>query len=477
MSVIVWFRQDLRLADNPALTSAVASGEPVVPVYVLEPGMLLGGASRWWLHGSLEALARDLARLGAPLILRRGAASDVIPVLLRETGARAIRWNRCYEPRAIARDRHLKATLTGQGVDVQSFNGSLLAEPWQIRNLAGEAYKVFTPFWRALLGHAPFAASRPAPLALKAGPAIPSDDLANWNLRPEKPDWADGLRAVWTPGERAAATRLADFLDDSAGEYKDRRDFPGDAATSRLAPHLHWGEISPRQIWHAAAMRAEAQPATASGIAAFQRQLGWRDFSAHLLYHWPDIVEHSWKPEYENFPWQNDETLFRAWTRGRTGYPVVDAGMRELWRTGTMHNRVRMIVASFLIKDLLIDWRRGAAWFEDTLIDADLANNRGGWQWVAGSGADASPFFRIFNPVTQGEKFDPDGDYVRAHLPELERLDARFIHMPWSAPASALAEAGVVLGKTYPLPIVDHAAARLRALDALAEMKAHRAER
>ncbi|MCE9649778.1 MAG: DNA photolyase family protein [Parvibaculum sp.] len=476
MSVIVWFRRDLRLADNPALSAAVARGEPVIPVYLLDPDVTLGGASQWWLHGSLEALARDLERLGAPLILRRGIAAEVIPALLRETQAGSIHWNRRYEPSAMARDSDLKTKLVAAGVEVRSFNGSLLAEPREVKTAAGGPYKVFTPFWHALLGKEPFAPPLPAPLVMKTVSGLPSDDLASWALRPVTPDWAGGLRAAWRPGEISAARGLAGFLDKNVQSYKEERDKPA-IASSRMSPHLHWGEISPRLIWHAADMHAQENPAAASGVAAFRRQLGWREFCAHLLYRWPGIVDHAWKPEYENFAWRNDETSFRLWARGQTGYPIVDAGMRELWRTGWMHNRVRMIAASFLVKDLLIDWRRGADWFEDTLVDADLANNRCGWQWVAGSGADASPFFRIFNPVTQGEKFDPAGDYVRTHVSELGRLDPRFIHRPWEASGAALADAGIVLGENYPMPMVDHAAARLRALGALANMKTQRAER
>ncbi len=429
MPVIVWFRQDLRLADNPALTAAVASGEPVIPVYVHGAETVSGAASRWWLNGSLEALARDLGRLGSALVLRRGNPSGVVPALARETGASTVFWSRCYEPAAVARDKALTADLAASGVGVRSFAAALLAEPWEVTTAVGEPYKVFTPFWRTLSGREVPRPS-PAPRALRPAPAIASDDLASWNLRPAKPDWAAGLRAAWTPGEGAAAARLADFLDRAIIAYKAARDFPARDATSRLSPHLHWGEISPRQIWHAAKLHADAHPETAAGVAAFLRELGWRDFSQHLLYHWPGIAEKAWKPEFARFPWVPNDGVFRAWARGLTGYPIVDAGMRELWRTGIMHNRVRMISASFLVKDMMIDWREGARWFEDTLVDADIASNRGGWQWVAGSGADAAPFFRIFNPVTQGEKFDAGGDYVRRHVPELEELDGRFIHRP-----------------------------------------------
>ncbi|MDO8290144.1 MAG: deoxyribodipyrimidine photo-lyase [Parvibaculum sp.] len=472
MTTIVWFRHDLRLADNPALLAACRRGGAVIPLFILDAVEPLGGAARWWLHQSLESLGRDCARLGAPLILRRGAPTDVLDQVIAETKADAVYWNRCYEPLRIARDSAIKTNLVSRHIDVQSFNGALLAEPWTVTTMTGNHYKVFTPYWRTLLGHAPFAAPVPAPASLPPAPSpLPSDMLAAWALEPASPDWAQGLRATWVAGEGAAALRLADFLDTDVADYPTARDRMDKDATSRLAPHLHWGEISPRQIWQAASMKADADPAAAQGVAAFQRQLGWRDFSAYLLFHWPHMATRAWKEEYENFPWQNNETHFRRWTKGETGYPVIDAAMRCLWETGTMHNRARMLVASFLIKHLLIDWRRGAEWFEDTLVDADVANNRAGWQWVAGSGADASPYFRIFNPVLQGEKFDPAGTFTRRWVPELAGLDDRFLHKPWCAPARALSEAGIRLGETYPMPLTDHDAARARALGALASMK------
>lgn len=469
---IVWLRKDLRLADNPALAEACARGGPVIPLFILDPAEPLGGASRWWLHHSLEALAQDCAVLGSPLVLRAGPPAELLLSLAGETGATTIVWNRRYEPQTIARDTVIKAALTEKGFDARSFNGSLLVEPSALRAHNGEPYKVFTPFWRTLAGFAPFAPPRPAPAALPAPLAlVASDHLDDWSLLPHAPDWAAGLRATWQPGETAAAERLGDFLDVDVAAYPDARDRMDKAGTSRLAAHFHWGELSMRQAWQAAAMTADAHPASAAGVSAFQRQMAWREFSAHLLFHWPHLATRAWKPAYENFPWADNEEHFKAWAEGRTGYPVVDAAMRALWATGTMHNRARMIVASFLVKHLLIDWRRGADWFEDTLVDADLANNRAGWQWVAGSGSDASPYFRIFNPVLQGQKFDPDGTFVRQWVPELAGLDNRFIHQPWSAPGHALDEAGILPGETYPRPIIDHDFARKRALAALASMK------
>ncbi|MEX0838016.1 MAG: deoxyribodipyrimidine photo-lyase [Parvibaculum sp.] len=463
---IIWFRRDLRIADNPALAAAVARGAAVAPVFILDPAEPLGGASAWWLHGSLAALAERLACLGAPLVLRHGDPARLIPGLAREAGAGAVYWNRLYEPAAIARDKALKAALAADGFEVGSFAATLLAEPWEVRTGGGTPFKVFTPFWRALSARAPMPAPLPAPKRLNGLAGVASENLDTWNLRPAKPDWAAGLRAAWTPGEKSAANRLTGFLDGAVRAYGEARNLPAVDATSRLSPHLHWGEISPRQIRSSAEAAAIAHPEAASGIAAFMRELGWRDFAHHLIFHWPEIATENWKREFDAFPWMNDDAAFRRWTRGETGYPIVDAGMRELWTTGFMHNRVRMIAASFLVKHLLIDWRRGAAWFEDTLVDADLAVNRASWQWVAGSGADAAPYFRIFNPVLQGEKFDVDGAYVRAHVPELARLDARFIHKPWAAPSEALTNAGVALGGNYPRPMIDHAKARARALAA-----------
>ncbi len=468
--ILVWFRRDLRLADNPALAAALERGGVVVPVFILDPAEPLGGASAWWLHGSLAALSANLARLGAPLVLRRGDPARLIPKIAREAGAGAVYWNRLYEPAAIARDKALKAALAADAFEVQSFAASLLAEPWEVRTGADTPFKVFTPFWRAL-SRAPMPAPLPAPTRLTGPVGLPSENLDSWNLRPTRPDWAAGFHDAWAPGEKQAAKRLAGFLDNAIRSYGEARNMPAIDATSRLSPHLHWGEISPRQIWSAAEAAAIAHPEAGSGVAAFLRELGWRDFAHHLMFHWPQVVTENWKPEFDAFPWEIGDAAFRRWTRGETGYPIVDAGMRELWKTGFMHNRVRMIAASFLVKHLLIDWRRGAEWFEDTLVDADLAVNRASWQWVAGSGADAAPYFRIFNPVLQGEKFDTDGAYVRAHLPELAGLDARYIHKPWAAPAEALTKAGVALGSNYARPMVDHAKARARALAAYAAIR------
>jgi deoxyribodipyrimidine photo-lyase len=465
--VILWFRQDLRLADNPALRAAAEQG-PIIPLYVLDdetPGQWkLGGASRWWLHNSLKALARELERGGSNLVLRRGAADALVRAVAAETGARAVYWNRQYEPWAIARDTALKAKLKAQGLTVETFNGSLLKEPWQVKTGADTPFKVFTPFWKAASAAIDGDAPLPAPKKLAAPAAWPrSETLDTWKLLPSRPNWAAGFEPLWTPGEVGAQQRLKRFLDSALAGYADGRDQPARESTSRLSAHLHFGEISPRQVWRAVDhARHDAKQETS--VTKFLSELGWREFSAHLLYHFPTLPERNFRSAFDPFPWDRNERAFKAWSKGQTGYPIVDAGMRELWTTGTMHNRVRMIAASFLIKHLMIDWRKGAAWFWDTLLDADLANNSASWQWVAGSGADAAPYFRIFNPVLQGEKFDPEGAYTKRWLPELEACDARFVHRPWTAPnAKAL---------NYPPPIVDHGKARARALAAFKTIQA-----
>jgi len=463
--ILVWLRQDLRLLDNQALAAAAASGAPIIPIYIFDPTYSLGAASRWWLHESLKALARDLAKLGTPLVLRRGEGAKLIPILAEKYGVQAVFWNRCYEPAAIARDTSLKKRLSDKGVAARSFNSALLIEPWEIATKSATPFKVFTPFWNALRANNSFGAPLPAPKKLMGVPGLESDDLASWALQPSAPDWARRWRKIWRPGEAGALAQLDEFLDEKVADYAIARNFPNIVGTSRLSPALHWGEISPRVIWTKIEMQKAERPGRASALTSFARELGWREFCAHLLYHWPTITEKAWKSEVDEISWRRSKKDFALWSRGMTGYPIVDAGMRELWQTGFMHNRVRMIVASFLIKDLLIDWREGAAWFEDTLVDADLASNRANWQWVAGSGADASPFFRIFNPVTQGEKFDADGDYVRRYVPELATLEAKFIHKPWDAPEHVLKHAGIVLGKTYPKPMIDHDVARRAALD------------
>ena len=477
---IVWFRDDLRLSDHPALYAAAQSGAPVVCLYVFDetsatPGVPtprpLGGAARWWLAQSLRALQQSLASVGMPLLLRKGPAARIIADLARETKAGAVFWNAiAHAPQQAATDR-VAAALREIGVGSQGFPGDLLAAPAAIRGKEGRGLRVFTPFWRRVqsLGDPP--EPLPAPKTLRPVPDLAGDAIDSWQLEPSYPDWAGGLREGWTPGERSGQDRLKEFLDGGVAGYAGGRDRPDRAGTSRLSPHLRFGEVSPRQLWHAARFAAAERPALASDIDKFLSELGWREFCRHLLFDIPDLAMRNLQPAFDAFPWRHDDAALRAWQRGKTGYPIVDAGMRELWRTGVMHNRVRMVAASFLVKHLLIDWREGEKWIWDTLVDADPGSNPANWQWVAGSGADAAPYFRVFNPILQGEKFDPDGAYVRRWVPELSRLPAALVHQPWSAAPLELAGAGVALGKTYPAPIVDHKLGRERALRAYATVR------
>jgi deoxyribodipyrimidine photo-lyase len=477
MTTIMWFRQDLRLEDNPALSAALEGGGPVIPVYIFAPAeegvWAPGGASCWWLHHSLTALADDLAQCGSSLCLR--VADDSLRelrALVRETGAGRVVWNRRYEPSSIARDQKIKAALRDAGIEADSYNSALLHEPWTVKTKTGGPFQVFTPFWRHCMALDDPGNLLPAPTQIDAPPQGPkSKALKSLKLLPTR-DWAKGFSDAWTPGSAAAHALLDRFLQSTFDGYETSRDEPGVRGTSRLAPYLHLGEIGPRQIWHAVRRFAlDRGQHTTWRDSRFITELGWREFAYHLLYHFPHTPAQPLRANYAKFPWQPNPALTKAWTRGATGYPIVDAGLRELWQTGWMHNRVRMIAASFLIKDLLVNWTEGARWFWDTLVCADLASNTMGWQWVAGCGADASPFFRIFNPTTQGSKFDPDGTYVRRWVPELAALPAQWIHRPWEAPKEVLASARVALGVTYPHPIVDHAVARVEALQALAALK------
>jgi len=465
---LVWFRQDLRLADNPALEAAAERG-PVVALYVLDDETsgrwAIGGAQRWWLHHSLTALGKDLARRGVPLVLRRGRADKIVPRVAAEVSAGAVYWSRCYEPFAVERGTEIKTALRETGLEAESFAASLLAEPWTIRTKADGPFRVFTPFWRALRETTSVPSPRRTPTLGQKPISVESDDLADWKLLPTKPDWAAAFADDWTPGEAGAQTRLGHFIEHVLSGYATDRDLPGRDGVSRLSAHLHWGEISVRQVWHAVALHS------GGGDDAYLRELAWRDFAHHLLWQFPELPEKPFDERFAGFPWRKDTQALKAWQQGQTGYPLIDAGMRQLWRTGWMHNRVRMAAASFLIKHLLLPWQEGEAWFWDTLVDADLANNAMNWQWVAGCGADAAPYFRIFNPVLQGEKFDPGGRYVRRWVPEVAELPDTWLHKPWEAPAQVLAKAGVELGKTYPHPIVDHRAARERALEAFAAIK------
>jgi len=443
---IVWFRDDLRLADNPALRAAADRGGPVVLVYILDevsPGMRpLGGASRWWLHGSLRELGDELRARGGRLTLRRGAAEEVLPDVVREAGAAAVYWNRRYGASREV-DARLKARLRADGLEVQSFSANLLSEPWEVTTEHGSPYRVFTPFWRAVQQR-PVREPVTSPDALQSPARVRSDDLDGWGLLPTRPDWAAGLRTAWEPGERAASKRLGAFVRDTLARY-DQRDRPARDVTSRLSPPLRFGELSPVQVWHR--LHGDLSPAARRNAPKFLSELGWREFHHHLLFAEPDLATRNHRPAFDAFPWAEPRPAEReAWQRGRTGIPLVDAGMRELWSTGYMQNRVRMVAASLLVKNLLVDWRIGEQWFWDTLVDADEASNPGNWQWVAGSGADAAPYFRVFNPQLQAEKFDPDGEYIRRWVPEYG-TDA------------------------YPQPIVDLAQTRRDALAAYEQVR------
>jgi deoxyribodipyrimidine photo-lyase len=476
-TAILWFRNDLRLADNAALHAAAAANVPIIPLYILDdeaPGRWRpGGASHWWLHGSLAALAESLAAVNSRLILARGPTREILPRVAAEAGATTVYCSRAYEPWAIALETALKAELDGTGIALKRYRGVLLFEPEVLRTGQGRPFQVYTPFARVAFASGDVGTLLPPPRTLRAPVRWPtSEKLADWQLIPKQPDWASGLRAAWTPGEKAAQTRLDAFLQNDVARYHERRDRPDLSGTSRLSPYLHHGEISPRLCWqHARAVEA-AKPACADGVEFFLKELLWREFSYHLLVQYPSLPEAPCRAPFARFAWKRDPELLACWQRGRTGYPIVDAGMRELWTTGWMHSRVRMIAGSFLVKHLLQPWQEGEAWFWDTLVDADLASNATSWQWVAGSGADAAPYFRIFNPVKQAETFDPSGNYVRKWCPELAKMPAPQIHAPWKAPMEMLAAAGVEVGRTCPHPIVDHTIARARALAAFESLKA-----
>ena len=476
---LVWFRNDLRISDNPALLAAAKRGGPVIGLYVLDEGgdrRPMGAASRWWLQRSLTALEQSLAALGSRLVVLRGDPETLLPAACAALRASAMLWNRRYGADERRLDGALKETLRGLGLEVESFNASLLREPWEVRSQAGTPMKVFTPYWKASRAMGPFALPLPAPdrlSGLSDVPALPGQiPLADVFALNAPIDWTTDMAATWQPGEAGAAAQLARFLAEGLKGYADDRNRPDRESTSRLSPYLAFGEIGPRQILHTSSFAVDSgeSPAGTDDLGKFFSEVGWREFAYHLLYDNPDLAKTNIQRKFDAFPWQGNPAHLKAWQRGRTGYPIVDAGMRQLWQTGWMHNRVRMVVASFLIKHLLIDWRVGEDWFWDTLVDADPANNPASWQWVAGSGADAAPYYRIFNPILQGEKFDPDGAYVRQFVPELESMPSDHIHAPWTAPPHVLRQARVALGSSYPRPIVDHDAARQRALAAYKDM-------
>lgn len=463
---LVWFRQDLRLSDNPAFIEACSQYRVVIPLYIYDEKIsLLGEAQSWWLHHSLSSLSCSLKQKGLNLLLRKGEPLEIILDLLKTIPVSAVFWNRCYEPKAIARDKKIKATLLEQGIEVQSSNGSLLHEPWTIKNKNGDYFKVFTPYWK----HCKQILDIPPPIPLTSQPSgleLQSDELNAWALLP-KLNWASRFSDYWTPGEDGAQHKLHEFIEYHLHAYKKNRDYPIKNATSRLSPHLHFGEISPSIIVRAIELAKLDPNCDIASAEHFLSELGWREFSVYLLYHFPELANKNFKVEFDAFPWHNEKQLLTCWQKGLTGYPIIDAGMRELWATGYMHNRVRMIVASFLTKGLMIDWRLGAEWFLDTLVDADLANNSASWQWVAGCGVDAAPYFRIFNPVLQSQKFDPDGSYIRQWVPELSLLDSESIHAPWESAHAKQFYAN----SNYPKPVINHKAARAQALSYYQQLK------
>ncbi len=466
---IVWFRNDLRIADNPALLHAVAGGR-VLPVYIVDNDnageFALGGASRCWLHHSLQSLNADL---NGHLSLYRGQPLQILTDLITRFKVTAIHWNRCYTPWQIKRDTAIKRQLTAQGIEVNSYNASLLWEPWQIHKADGTPYKVFTPFYRnGCLAHAPPREPLPTPkqaVYRRDEKALP---LTALDLLPDIA-WDSGIQARWRMGEEAAHDALSDFINTALDGYKQGRDFPAKAQTSKLSPHLHFGEISPHQVWHTVRHLADGDD-----VAHFCSELAWREFSYSLLYYHPTLAQQNLQAKFDRFAWRDDDQVqahLRAWQQGKTGIPIIDAGMRELWQTGYMHNRVRMLVGSFLVKNLRLHWQYGERWFWDCLVDADLANNSASWQWIAGCGADAAPYFRIFNPVTQSEKFDSQGHYIRRYVPELRQLPDKYLFSPWTADAKTLQQADVVLGTTYPAPLVDLKLSRQQALSAFQALK------
>lgn len=467
-TALLWLRRDLRLADNPALMHALAEAQQVIPVYIHAPEEEApwspGAASNWWLHRSLHSLSDALAARGSRLLIRAGNSLNCLQTLIKETRATLVCWNRLYEPAIIVRDTQIKAQLKATDISASSFNSALLFEPWEVRNQSDKPFRVFTPFWRHCQQRlSEQALPTAAPSTMPAVPPLASLSIDELQLLP-RIDWDAGMRAHWQVGEAAAQDRLQHFIDSAVTDYVAQRNLPAEHGTSTLSPYLHFGELSPRQI--VAALNAE-------GIHAepYVRQLGWRDFAHHLLYHFPHTTDKPLDARFEKFPWDRNAAALQAWQRGMTGVPLVDAGMRELWHTGWMHNRVRMVVASFLTKNLRIHWLQGARWFWDTLVDANLANNTLGWQWVAGCGADAAPYFRVFNPVLQAEKFDPDFAYIRRWVPELGRLPDKFIAKPWEAPAYELSKASVELDNHYPRPIVDLRLSREQALAAYGQIK------
>jgi len=469
--IIFWFRQDLRIVDNPGLSKSLKS-DKVLPIYILDDinsnDFAMGAASRWWLHNSLRELNKNLDN---KLSLYKGDPLEILESLSSRFNIKGIFWNRCYEPWRIERDKKIKSKFIEKDIIVETFNSALLWEPWEILKSDNTPYKVFTPYYRkgCLMSEAPrkpLSAPNLNTLFEDKENVLQLDDL---NLLP-RIKWYKEMEKLWEPGEKGAHKKLESFLSDGLLGYKEGRNFPSKKNVSQLSAHMHFGEISPNQVWHRAKLKKDL-PRIEKDLDHFLSELGWREFSYNLLFHFPELPRENLQKKFDNFPWIENEILFDKWKKGLTGYPIVDAGMRELWQTGYMHNRVRMIVGSFLVKNLLLHWHKGEEWFWDCLIDADLASNSASWQWVAGSGADAAPYFRIFNPILQGKRFDPDGSYIKKFIPELEQLPSKYLFSPWEAPIEVLSEANIELGSDYPEPIVDLIKSRDRALEAFSTIR------
>ena len=463
---IIWFRQDLRLADNPALFEACKSNK-ILPIYIYDDKnqgeFEIGEAKKVWLHHSLSSLNEDLSN---NLSFFKGSPKTIIEELIVEFKIENVFWNRCYQPWQIKRDQQIKEFLNNKDINCESFNGSLLWEPWKVLKNDGTPFKVFTPYYKngCLVNIEP---RKPLdkPTLPKMVKSNKSSNINGLNLLPSL-KWNSTIEEVWSFGEKKANEKLDYFLENGLNNYKKGRDFPASDFVSKLSPHLHHGEISPNQAWHAAKNKSESDD-----CYHFCSELGWREFSYYLLYHFPDLPNKNLQKKFDNFQWDKNKVLLEAWQKGQTGYPIIDAGMRQLYKTGWMHNRVRMIVGSFLVKNLLLHWHHGRDWFWDCLVDADLASNSAGWQWIAGCGADAAPYFRIFNPITQSQKFDPEGEYIREFVPEIKNLPNKFLFEPYEAPEGILKTHGIKLGETYPYPIVNLKESRLKALDTFALLK------
>ena len=469
--VIVWLRQELRLKDHPALAAAGANSRPVILCFIRNTATdrpwLPGAASCWWLHHSLREISQKVQNAGGKIVLRSGNPAEEITNIAIESGASAVYWTNAIEPSDRKDELLLRAELEKNAIGSEGFEGNLLFDPAEIKSQSGTPFRVFTPFWKnCLKAQASMRAVQQSSMPVFSQTALESESLDSWNLLPERPNWAKQFDSVWQPGEDGGQAALSNFVH-RAPDYEQDRNYPAKDNTSRLSPYLHFGNISAAQAFAA----TNQQNLTSEGALSFQRELGWREFCAHLLFHFPQMPEKSFRPEFSKFPWIEDDNALADWQKGCTGFPIVDAGMRQLWQTGWMHNRVRMVAASVLVKHLLVHWKHGQQWFWDTLVDADLASNSAGWQWVAGCGADAAPYFRVFNPVLQGQKFDPDGDYIKQWVPELMDLPKKYLHTPWLAPAEVLKDANLEIGKDYPAPLIQPDAGRKRALDALAQLK------